>query len=221
MLADQCEGEEFTAFTEEDLLSYYNDALCQILALRPDAFAEVTEIKLTEGECQKLSDEFHQLLNIIGAEKAPDSDTVQSSDELMSHFRRKSCPSGAASGPYAAKTFTVNAATKVDFIVDPPVPSGQTPVVKATVVRAPAMAETKDLDAPSCLGHEYNAILCDWMLHRAYSAETENAENRSWAEFHYQKFYNTFTTNYLQGQRFGSGFYLGREGDGDGSFRGR
>ena len=222
MLADQEDKCEFTTWTEEDLVDYLNDGLCQILATRPDAFASVENITLTAGDCQKLGDEYYALLGINGAQAVSDGETTQNTQEIMQHFRRKMCAPTTAAGAYAGvNQFTVNIATKVDFTIDPPVPSGQTAEVKATVARRPDEVTKGNLDESICLGHEYNALLCDWMLHRAFSVETEGAGNREWANFHYRKFYDTFNVNYLQGQRFGSGFYLGREGEGDERFRSR
>ena len=221
-LSDDCPGQEFTTWSKEQLTDYLNDALCQIMVLRPDAFASVENITLTSGECQDFSEQYHAVLEIGGVSPDDEATNIQSEKDILKHFRKTPCLTAAAlSGRYSVESFRVNPVLPAVFDVVPAVPSGETAVVKATVVKHPPRF-CDDLDAPLGVGCEYEAVICDWLLHRAHSVEAESSPTSlNLMQYYRESFYNTFNINYRQAQRFNSGFYLGREGDGDQSFRSR
>ena len=222
-LSDQCPGDEFTTFTQEDLVGFLNDAICQIHALRPDAFATVTNITLQDGECQELSDEFMTVVEIDGVTPEDVDAESQSTADVLKHFRKAPCLTAAAlMGKYAVSSFTLNPVVPSAFTVSPEVPSGETPRVKATVIKSPTRFCADDLDAALGIPCQYESAICDWMLSRAHGVEAESDTNAlNLMQFYRDGFYNTFNVNYRQAQRFGSGYYLGREGDGDEQFRNR
>lgn len=222
LLSDQCEGDAYETWSKQDLTSYLNDAMCQILALRPDAFACVEEIKLVAGTRQTLDSQYHSIVSIEEADDGSTSGTSETTSDVLKHYRKKSCVTGLSSdGSYSPSSFRKNDVVKNTFYVSPAVPEGADATIVATVIKNPGKACVDDT-TPLSISCEYEAQLTDWMMMRALSVEAESSQTSlTLAREYRQAFYLTFNTNYRQQQRIGSGYYLGKEGDGDESFRSR
>lgn len=222
LLSDQCEGNTYETWSKKDLTSYLNDALCQILALRPDAFACIEEIPLVTGTRQTLPDGYHSIVSIEEADDGSTSGASETTSDILKHYRKPSCVTGLSSdGTYTPSSFRRNDMVKTSFYVSPAVPEGANATITATVIKNPA-TQCADSTATLPLGCEYEAQIVDWMMMRALSVEAESSNvSLQLARDYRQGFYLAFNTNYRQAQRVGSGYYLGQEGDGDESFRSR
>lgn len=218
-LSDQCEGREFTTWAEQELLGYLNEGLCQIFALRPDVFSSVKDITLQAGDIQDFSGEYSAILSINGVQPTDVNEETQNQSTLLTHFRKKSCLNTNVSGAYTLRGFTVDPVVRSLITVNPAVPNGETVTVKAVVSQRPCKLDLADTLSAPC---EYESALCDWMLMRAYGVESEtDPQSLELMRSYRQGFYDTFQVNYRQYQRFNSGYYGGREGDGDPQFRSR
>lgn len=220
-LSDQATGAEYSAWSKDVLAGFLTEGMCQLLALRPDAFASVETIALQAGAAQTLPSSFHSLLDISDADTADNSDdgAMRSDNDVLRRFGKPPCLVATPGTVYALKTFSVNANVKTAFNVFPPVPVGTVVSVRATVVKLPTIFTAANLTQTIGISCEYDAPLVDWMLMRAYGTETESASSATLARTHRDAFYAAFNTNYLQARRFQSGYYLGQEGSGDERFR--
>lgn len=226
-----------TRWSRETLIDYINEGLCRVNARRPDAFADTVQLTLKPGALQQLPMAFASFNAIETSVDAKGNETpVQQVDERFAKiFSKKPClsrdtrcedPRAAAQAglldpcaAYAVKSFTKNAIDERSFRVEPPVPEGCSAVVTATVVRKPP--RFCGADASKCLGIpcEFEAAVVEWALYRAYSMDIESAISARMAERHLEAFEIMMKGDYLQEQRYGSGYYRGHEGTGDAEFK--
>lgn len=234
VLNDFERGNEHVRWQEAELIDYINEALCRVLARRPDAFAETFDFALQPGRLQRLPGEY---LSLSGIElsKGKDGDTpVSEVDHRFSKiFSKKPClardtrcdnraaKSADPCADFKITGFAKNPLDEAVFTVDPPVPKGCAPTVTMTAIRKPE--KFCGQDGAKCLGIacEYESPVLDFVLWRALSKDHESAPAAAQAKLHFDAFERVVVGDYLMEQRYGSGYYRGQEGQGDPQFRAR
>lgn len=196
-------------WTVAQLVTFINEALCEILTYRPDEFAVTTEITLQPGRLQRVPDGYRQLISLeynIGGDETPIQETAES---IQRTFVGRPCrlPSSAC---YVVQSWSRNSKDRRTFYVNPPVPKGVTHRVVATLVANPPKHDKQRLD--DCLGIDcaYRAQVVDWVMARALEVDVESERNASMITHHKQAFYTALGVDYLQESRFNSGNWLGR-----------
>ncbi len=196
LLNDAEPGFEHIRWTAADLLAYLNDALCVLFLARPDDFIETAEITLSQGSRQTLPDGVKLIYRIDGTLDANGAmigeQPSKTNDRVARWFAARRCSAGvvagaSGSGVYFVSDYTIDGRDASTFIVNPPVPPGENPVILARVVRSPAPMKSgaDDLPVDCCLA----PALLEWMLYRAYSVDDESVSSPTRAHEHVAMFF--------------------------------
>jgi len=184
-------------WSRADLIGHLNEALCELSAHVPDAFAEVLDIVLKPGAQQKLADKFGGLISIeahyANGEARPVSEANYRYAKI---FKKKPCLARNACGggtgdpcrDYRLKSYVKNPVDDTVFTVEPPVPPGCSITVKATVYGRPSRFCSADEKKCLGIGCEYEAQVVNWILYRAFSVDMESTQSRDNAKLYYELF---------------------------------
>ena len=216
-LSDQRQGKQFTRWTRADLAEYLNEALREIGAYRPEAFAVTDTYALSPGSLQQLPQ--NAVLEAIVAN--PDgSPAVKSDDKLMKAFGAyaRCIPkvrfvNGRPS--YSVKSYAVDSDNNRLFYVSPPVPAGIAVSVKATVNTLENKYTLADWDAPVTIQDKFYNNIIDYMMARAYQKDTESQVSQRQAQTLLNLFYQIMGAKYKIDAARNSGYYNGEVGSGD------
>jgi len=170
----------FRIWSKENLTDYLNEAQMLITELRPDASSGIVNLTLEPGTKQTLATNYRRLLDIVrnmGADGATPGKPIWAIDEpTLNTFRPKW---HSETGKVVVRNFVYDEKTPATFYVYPPIHATTVVVVEAKVAQIPTVFTDVDNDA-----------IRHWMLHMAYSKETDSMESRDLAKFHYTAFAN-------------------------------
>lgn len=202
----------------EELLGYFNEALCEIAGLRPDAFVKRVTLKLQAGAQQQLEKPYIDIVAVNGnldrsgkpVDKSVSKTTSTAGSRLGGKFK---C---AADAPFTGISgYQITSASHGYFTVDPPVPEGEIAYLDAMVYVPPPMFTMEDLDDENCvLPCIYDAQIVDWIMKRCYEKDAESQWSRDRASYHFQAFRLGMNADYRSASRLRSGYILGEKGDG-------
>lgn len=229
LLQDNEAGFESTTWTQDVLLLWVNEGMKQIAAMRPDLFTSVEKITLTSGRTQKLdTTKYVAIYDIDGnvqvgpdGEEIVDDDVSADNAAMLKRFKKKrclpkdACGCGDAATGYNVSLFVQNQYSQTDFSVEPPVPAGASVEVMATVQRCPAQYTMGDVAKNIELTCPNEPALLDWIMHRAYTIETESEYIVAAKRDHLHQFYASVNGKYTADSRMTSGYVFGQRGDGD------
>ena len=217
-LNDQRPGRAFTRWGRGLLLEYLNLALAEIATYRPEAFSKEIDISLVAGAAQSI-DPGNSLIAITANS---DGTPVGEGDANMATaFNRYAVCSADAlvmvegTPTYLVRTFSIDKNNANKFYVDPPVPKGLTPTVKATIMGGATDYKLTDWDFDIFVAAKYKASIIDYMLACAYGLDRESPTSMARSERLYRRFYDVMGVKYRQESKFKSGYYLGKTGSGD------
>jgi len=230
VLNDTEQGYEHVQWSKGDLVTYLNEALCELSAHRPDAFVEQVELSLVQGARQVVPSKYTALLSldynlprgaslddgIAGGKISP-----VSSDFAAVFSDENSCFAGGSScgipvthddhpPSYEVKSYTMNKLDDRVFYVKPPVPIGETASVVATVQKVPVRHSTSHMKKCLDVACKYESALLDWMLMRAWERDVESEFARQAAKAHREHFYGSIMAKYNQEAQFHSEYWRGR-----------
>jgi hypothetical protein len=216
------------------VISHMNEGLCQIQALRPDAFAETLLYPLQAGGYQQLPPEYTALKQVHDNVAVTESGGVTQLGGVTStrasvnkYLQNKSCLATDSCGPVATakiESMTMNNLNPAVFTVYPPVPADGAVTVRITAVKRAPVHTANNLGA--CVGVDcrYESDLFNWVMMRCYELDMESAVARDLAKYYRDGFMQDYQASYLQAQREGSGYVLGqnpRNPDTDPNFKQR
>lgn len=216
-LNDQGFKLEYTRWTRPKQLEYMNEALKEIGAYRPDAFSAIRSLTLVTGTKQSVG-EYVTLKNISNADGSP---THESDANLLKAFAAydyctvKPQFDRSGSPVYFVKSFAVDNLDPKTFYVSPPVPSGISPVITATVIGKPPELTLADWNKPLEMEDKYYNNLIDFMMARAYELDSESANSQGNSQRFMTRFYQAMGVKYKVDSAVKSGFYKGEVGTGD------
>lgn len=215
-------------WTDEELLAYLNEAVCELAGLRPDEFTSQTELALVPGRCQTVP-EGCDLVSVQGDCSGEDPGitraTSTAGDRLGAKFlcRDDVCPDApdADGGEptecaiWRASSFRVTPASRGYFMIDPPVPDGCSDITVTAMVYC--MPERLPLgDDPECvMPCSYDAQLVDFILMRAFEKDIDSVSAQQRASYHRRSFYQGVNADYRMASRRRSGYILGETGHGN------
>jgi hypothetical protein len=116
---------------------------------------------------------------------------------------------------YKARTYAIDPKEPKAFYVSPPVPTGLTPTVKATVFTPPTKYTLTNINDDVLVHNKYEQSILDYMLGRAFQIDLESPQGRANANTHLSNFYNLFGMKYKFEAAYRAGNYNGSIGDGD------
>lgn len=172
-------------WTREMLISYVNEAMREILSLRPEAFAYTTEIPLKWGSFQQLDPQFQALVNADASINGQRLSPVTEADyKYIRTFHKAVVAANFDGDPleaYDVRTFTRHPVDDSIFYINPPMPAGCKCRLRATIIlRAQQLAES-DLTKALPVRPEYEPQVLDWVMKRALEMDHESATARDQA----------------------------------------
>jgi hypothetical protein len=218
-------------WADAELMSYLNEAVCEIAGLRPDEFVKQQNIPLVAGACQQVPAGCRDVVSVeatlVDGAKSAEVPTKTTSTSGSRLGARYSCaapatigPDGAVTDPcdaYRAAGFSITKSAHGYFTVSPPVPAecadaGIT--VAALVYCEPEKLELGE--TPECvMPCSYEAQIIDYMLMRAFEKDGESQYATQRASYYRRSFFTGLGEDYRAASRLRSGYMLGETGDGN------
>lgn len=211
LLGDQ----EHVRWTPSQLVAYIDEALQEILTLRPDAFTETRQLVLHVGRRQLLPPDCWRIVSVDALVDGQREPVVEVPEYILRAYRHRRSTLGRDRDCYRPLSWSRDTTNHRVFYVDPPVPEGAQVAVEATVVVKPRRHSPDRLD--ECVGVDgaYDAQVLDWVLARAYEMDIESDRAVAMAKYYRDNFYKALSGDYVQESRFQSGKYLGRTEEGE------
>lgn len=220
-LNDQQAGREYIRWTRALLVSYLNDALTEISAHKPEAFAKRVNLTLRAGATQNISG--HPGARLVSLDGNKMGGAIYEADyDLSQTFMPFVCCDGDieldkhGNPLYRVVSFSINPKDTKTFTVSPPVPAGLSPVVAATINGTPPKYDAaQDFGAVVEIEPKYNASILDYMVGRAFEIDTESPASRGNADRHLGRFYAMLGVKFRYESAYRAGNHNGAVGDGD------
>lgn len=220
---------EAAHWSDQELMMYLNEALCEIAGLRPDEFVSRVDLPLVPGACQEVPAGCIDLVSIEGQDCSGEGQGVTreastSGTRLGDKFlcAGDTCPDGqpgdASLDPCAAWTagsYRVVSSSRGFFMLDPPVPAGCDAITLTAMVYCPPERLSLGGDPTCVLPCMYDAQVVDFMLMRAFEKDTESTFAQQRSSYHRRAFYEGMNSDYRAASRLRSGYILGQDGHGN------
>ena len=187
-IASELNDTDYVVWSQNDLGGYLNAAQRQISLVRPDASSSVTNLTLVAGTKQTLPSTARRLLDIVrnmGTGSTP-GEPIRVIDEDTLNLYRPTWHTDTDST--TVENFVYDEKTPDTFYVYPPIPSSPAVLVEAKLSINPTELTDFDNDNIS-IDDVYIGPIRHWMMHLAYSKETDSMESRTMAGGHLQAFY--------------------------------
>lgn len=205
LINDAEEGYEHIRWTENELIEYANDAVLQLMVVRPDVFTKVVDLPLKPGSQQELPEPISQLIDVLGVRDVfgrvsgrPMRKNAAAAAVARNWFDELSCEVTAADGSYVPRSYEFAPENPRMFYVEPPVPSGASVTLIVNAVVTPKHAE---LDDKLPIESRFHNAVIEWMLYRAYSKDIESAHDNQTSQQHLAHFYNILQVSQLADDR--------------------
>lgn len=184
MLSDT-EGARWTRTT---LLDFVNEAVWQVVLVRPDASAKIVAIQLAPGSRQALPDDGLRLLEIIrnmGQDGSSPGQAVRLTERGSLDAANSAWHAGQGASEIAEYLYDIRRPGA--YYVYPPAAASPPVFVEIAYVASPPPIE--DEGGELGLDDVYAGPVLDWVLYRAFHADTESGAGRARAEHHFEAFY--------------------------------
>jgi hypothetical protein len=184
-LGDNEPGNENTAWSQADLLKWWNEARCVVASLRPDKYTCQKKIKLCSGtiqnhcECSSIT----QVLGQVDANGKFLGYVGKSSLTQNTRWRRRKVCDDVSSEDYRVSSYATTPTGDGTFMVTPEVPADADVYLSVMCRVSPkAMSNLNaNVDDMDCA---IQAVATQWVIGRAYeSYDGPGAFNRSQAAF--------------------------------------
>jgi hypothetical protein len=217
-LNDQEPGYEYTRWSKQLLVNYYNDALSALASFRPDAISVVSFFTLVPGRLQQLPPSMGEFVAIVDG---GDGRKVRTADSVLasSYNKNSCCPVPTrldCNGnplPYVVTSVTFDRDDPDTFFVWPPVPIGVSPTVKVRHRPITLNFTLSDWDNPVVFDLKYLAPIVSYMLKRANELDMESQASVAAARDYMREFLLLMDAEYRQRSRANSGWFGGQKGD--------
>lgn len=179
LLADADPDAPNTRWPVDQLVDFINEAHLEILAYRSEAFSVTTHLPLAPGRIQRLSAEYLSVSS-IDAHILEDGREVPVSEADFRYARtvRALALRMPARSGWVLASYSKHPIDDSVFFVEPDVPVGTEPRVRATVVMRPVRHSVNAVNAPLGIRPEFEAQVTDWVMWRALSMEQESPRAR-------------------------------------------
>lgn len=173
-LKDKAPGLEFTGWTRELLLGWWNDGTCILARMRPDLFSSTRIATLVPGSEQKVQgcDVFGRVLGYVNPD-GTETPVTRGSFTASLAWTKPSC--AKAPSAYKVKTFTFDPNQKSTFYVQPPVPPGVNAKVRVVCSGPPPKLTINDLNDEVDLDCYQFVMVKHYILAMAYMQDGDAA----------------------------------------------
>jgi hypothetical protein len=175
---------EHVRWERADLLDWLNEGQRKIVVLKPEVNPVVSSVQLVSGTKQSIPADGIALLKVVRNLKGDDLPgktvsiiDVQSIDALIPDWHSK--PANAE-----VQHYIYDASTPKVFYVYPPQPETETGRVEVVYSLLPAPVSDES-EAVISLPDEYDGVILDYVLYRAYSSESDTPAGFSKAQAYY------------------------------------
>jgi hypothetical protein len=181
-LKDNAPGYEFTAYSRDLLILWFNDGLCLLARWRPDLFSRTREVVLTPGSEQRVvgCSVFGSVVSTVLPD-GRESPVRRSSYTASLVWRKPSCLKPP--NDFVVDSYSFDTTQKTTFYVHPPVPPGKPVKVKVVCTDVPANFEITDLDSEVDADCYQIAMTRHYVLAQAYAQDSDQT-NMPLAAFH-------------------------------------
>lgn len=184
---------DHTRWSVRWLLEYLNQGLNMLATLRPALFHVTQTVELVPGAVQTIPADFVKLVDVgsnVNSDGSLGAPVLISDFKLHRVFPSNICAPRATENA-AVVSVTQNPNTPRLFSVNPPVMSAPPQRMQLIgQIRSPVItAENQDLELPGGGVDAYYNFLLDWMLYRAFMADTESKSSLQRAQMHYAAAY--------------------------------
>lgn len=175
-------------WARQTLLDFINEAVRQVVLVRPDASARVETVQLAPGTRQALPQNGLRLLGVV-RNMGQDGTTPGPAVRLAEKSALDAAEAAwhTQQGASEISEYLYDLRRPAVYYVSPPVADSPAVYVEIAYAASP--------DALTLEGEEiglddvYAGPVLDWVLYRAFHADTESAASRARAEHHFQAFY--------------------------------
>lgn len=215
---DQQFNREYRRWTRPTWMQYLNQALAEVGAYRPEAYAGEVDAPLVPGAIQSAPAGVSSVMRV--AANSDGAPVKEADSGLFSAFAPyATCPPKLrfVNGlpRYRVISSAVDGKNPKTFYVSPPVPQGLSVTVKLEVVRDTPELTLADWDKPLEIDSKFLNNVVDFMMARAFQLNTESAVSQTKAQQLYQLFYQVMGVKYKIDASYKSGYYMGQTGEGD------
>lgn len=183
-LRDAEPGHEFTQFSRETLLIWWNEGLCILHRMRPDLFTRSRDVELVPGNRQSVGEDctFKSVDANIGAQGEDLTPIRMTSVTAMRQWGgKKACLPPPKE--YKVTEFQFDKMQRDTFYVAPPVPAGAKPTVRVTCVEPPPTLGLSNLNDEAPLDCWQQAMVNHYILAQAYAQDSDQS-SLALAQFH-------------------------------------
>lgn len=191
---DDLPNKQFQRWTREQLLTYWNEALCVMYSLNPSKFKCVRVSKLTAG-LNQVFDECKRVLSIIGVSDKDGNVLYEIEEDKADKalkwggYRPRRCTTFVHTDDFKLTHYRIAADKDGSVFVKPPVPYGKEIYLKYMCETPPEVFELSDLDADveqsNCSDVSFGV---HWVLFRALMVDEESQSSNALAQQHLQLF---------------------------------
>lgn len=180
----------FERWSRAALLGFLNEAVRQVVLVRPDASAVVETVLLAAGTRQSLPSGAVRLLGIL-RNMGPDGLTPGRPVRLGDLSAQNAADPEWHAGQSAAaiSEYFYDLRTPSTYYVRPPASESPPVHLEIAYTALPPVLASEEDDLG--LDEMYAGPLLDWTLYRAFHADTESAAGRARAETHFKAFYQS------------------------------
>lgn len=174
-LRDAEAGHEFTQFSREQLLGYWNEGLCVLHRVRPDLFTRSRDFTLEPGSRQFIGEGC--LLKSVDANLGPNGEELGPinpvSRKAQLAWGRPPCK--VSPDTYRVLDYSQDPKQRDTFYVSPPAPPGASHVVRIVCVEPPPTLTTADLGVVAPVDCWQYALVRHYVLAQAYQLDSDQA----------------------------------------------
>lgn len=181
---------EGVRWTRAILLDFVNEAVWQVVLVRPDASARIESVQLAPGTRQSLPEDGLRLLEVI-RNMGQDGASPGAAPRLAERGSLDAANPAwhAESGASEIAEYLYDIRRPGTYYVYPPVAASPPVYVEIAYVASPAALE--DEGGELAIDDVYAGPVLDWVLYRAFHADTESAAGRARADHHFEAFYRS------------------------------
>ena len=214
------DDEKCPVWKDEVIKKTLREALCEVMAIRPDLFGINKEVNLKAGECyQSFCDDCCRVLQVVYINGQPcerieeEADEDHSLDPVLCYFEDENCAvkncDDKTVSDYEPGTFDIDEFNRCAFWLE----NAPTEDFTATITCVPDLSDIDcDADLPKSVCTELKSGIIDNALSRLYAIDHGDAYQRELAAYHSNR-YSDFTNlklvtdfsllenNYLLGRR--------------------
>lgn len=192
---DHIPNKQFQRWTREQLLGYWNEAMCVMFALSPSKFKASKVVKLKPG-INQVFDDCKRVLSVIGVSDENGNVLYEIEPETTDRklkwggFRPRNCTIFKHTKDFKLTSYRIMSDKDGSVFVKPEVPYGVDVWLKFMCEQAPQPFDMMDLQADVQQTHCSDvAFGIHWVLFRALMIDEESQSSTQLATSHLQTFF--------------------------------